>query len=59
MLFEAASAAYDALQVFLLDPKLRAWLDANDPMAVRQALSAVDQLENALPAKPDPDTAAR
>ena len=31
----------DALRVFMLDPKTRAFLDANDPMAVRQAEDAL------------------
>jgi hypothetical protein len=30
-----------ALQVFLLDKKIRAWLEANDPMALKQADKAV------------------
>lgn len=31
----------DALRVFMLDPKTRAYLDANDPMAVAQATEAL------------------
>lgn len=35
------SAVTDALRVFLTDPKIRAWLDTNDPMSVEQAERAL------------------
>ena len=35
----------NALNVFLTDPKTRAWLEQNDPMALKQAMEALGQVE--------------
>lgn len=37
---------FDALAVFVLDPKIRAWLEENDPKALEQALAALGQVKS-------------
>jgi hypothetical protein len=41
----ASAAMLKALLVFVLDPKIRAWLEENDPKALEQALNAIAKPE--------------
>lgn len=49
---KTARKLYDACQVFLLDPTIRAFLDANNPKSVEQALAAVAEAD-----APEPEAA--
>jgi hypothetical protein len=40
---------YNALQVMLLDRRIRGWLEQNDPKALQQALDAIHSTETDNP----------
>jgi hypothetical protein len=44
-LIAAAPEMYNALNVITLEPKIRAWLAANDPKALEQAGDAITKAE--------------
>lgn len=44
-LMAASPKMLNALKVFILDPKISAWLQENDPQALKQAKNAIEGLE--------------
>jgi hypothetical protein len=52
--YEATTKVIRALQVMVKDVKIRAFLEANDPNALKQAEDALDVIMNGPVSNPDP-----